>query len=143
MDEIPTSQEFYDYRGERFRLQSAEDDAVFLWVDGDPTVERFPDALEFGADRGEPWVMLPRNVLGSMYEQKAYGRWRGVPVAVVSTIKLGSDRGKVVLNYAGTRPGEATAAGFSGDQYNGWSVRVPPSEVEDVTVETTEHPRVR
>lgn len=139
MAEIPTNATFYEYRGERLQRRSGGGDYQRVAVEGDLTLERFPDALEFSADPEDPWVMLPNRVLETGYRQTVSGRWHGAPVSVVSMVRRGLRRGLVNVEYEGNRPDEATAAGFDGNQHSGWSAVVPPSEVEDITVETTKY----
>lgn len=140
MASIPVSDLFYEYQGERFRYRSSGDDFVRVRVEGELARDRFPDALEFSDDPTEPWVMLPLSAFTAVYRQVVSGRWHGAPVTVGEMIKLGLNRGLVTVWYAGDCPDEAVAAGFSGNQYHGWSAEVPPSEVEDIQVETTRQP---
>jgi len=137
MTGIPTNATFYEYRGERLLRRSGGGDYQRVAVDGELTLARFPEALEFSADADDPWVMLPTWAFDAWYQQRVRGRWHGVPVEVVSPVKRGLGRGLVNLDYIGVRPDEALAAGFRGDQYFGWSATVPPAEVEDITVELT------
>lgn len=137
MTEIPISTFFYEYRGERYELHSGGKDYARVTVDGAPTPERFPEALEFGTDPRSPWVMLPRSVFDVGYRQTVRGRWHGAPVSVVSVVRRGPDRGLITVIYDGADPSEAETAGFSGNQYMGWEAVVPAAEIEDITVETT------
>jgi hypothetical protein len=137
MTEIPTDAAFYEYRGQRYRFHSGGKGYARVEVEGVPTLERFPEALEFSADPTEPWVMLPESVFDVLYRQTVRGRWHGAPVTVVSVVKHGLRRGLVTVNYDGVFPDEAVAAGFSGNQYSGWTALVPPEEIEDISVETT------
>lgn len=137
MTTIPTSASFLEYRGKRYRHHSGGRDYVRVEVEGAPTLERFPEALEFSADPADPWVMLPRSVFDAVYRQTVRGRWHGAPVEVGSAVPSGLKRGKVTVYYDGVLPDEAFAAGFAGDQYMGWEAVVLPEEVEDIRVETT------
>lgn len=137
MTDIPTRAAFYEYRGERYRFRSGGKDYARIEVEGVPTLERFPEALEFSADPSDPWVMLPRSVFDALYKQIVCGRWHGAPVDVGSVVRSGPNRGLINIYYDGDFPHEAVAAGFSGDQYSGWSAVVPAEEIEDIRVEIT------
>jgi len=137
MTDIPTDAEFYEYRGQRYRLHSGGRDYARIEVDGVPTLERFPEALELSTDPNHPWVMLPRSVFDALYHQTARGRWHGAPVSIVSVVRHGVKRGLVTVTYDGSQPDEAVAAGFSGNQYMGWEALVPADEIEDIRVEVT------
>ncbi|MGU3644146.1 hypothetical protein ACLBXX_04210 [Microbacterium sp. C23T] len=143
MERFETSAPFYEYRGELFRLHSGTATAKRVWVEGELTSERFPDALEFGADSAEPWVLLPTEAFDARFQRTVSGRWNGVPVHVVSQIERGRNRGLVRISYAGNHPDEAKAAGMPGDQHNGWGGDVPPSEIADISVEMTERERMQ
>ncbi|MFC6507817.1 hypothetical protein ACFQBY_05020 [Promicromonospora citrea] len=107
MTEIPISTFFYEYRGERYELHSGGKDYARVTVDGTPTPERFPEALEFGTGPRSPWVMLPRSVFDVGYRQTVRGRWHGAPVSVVSVVRRGPDRGLITVSYDGADPSEA------------------------------------
>ncbi|MBD3942202.1 hypothetical protein IF188_10895 [Microbacterium sp. NEAU-LLC] len=143
MTEIQTFATFLEYRGGRLRYRSGGDTWVRVDVDGEPTLERFPDALEMGSDPGDPWVMLPKSVFDAVYRREVFGRWNGVRVAVESIVRRGLRRGSAVIRYEGILPAEAIAAGLTGSQNDGWTALVDPSEVEDVTVTETMFPMAR
>jgi len=137
---IPVSDTFFEYRGRRYRRQSGGDDFVRVYTDAQPTIDTFPDAQDFSVGGDQPWVALPRDVLTARYSQEVTGRWRGTSVRVEGVVPRSG--GKVTIRYLGNCPDEAVSAGFDGNQNDGWSATVPPSEVEDVRVETTKHPMV-
>ncbi|MDW4573514.1 hypothetical protein R8Z57_12090 [Microbacterium sp. M3] len=138
MDEIPTNATLYEYRGETFLRHSGGGTYKRVWVDGPLTHERFPDALEFSSDPGEPWVMLPTVAFDAGFRRTVFANWHGEPVVVESVIRIGLRRGLVRIAYVGNHPDQAVAAGLSGDQFNGWSAEVLPSELEEIHVEMSE-----
>lgn len=139
MSDFETSASFLEYRGERLRYRSGGDTFVRVETSQPLTLERFPEALEFSSDAADPWVMLPRSVFDAVYKRRVTGLWRNAPVAVDSI----ASRGLVEIRYIGDCPKEAVAAGFRGDQYDGWSALVPPSEIEDITVTETAYPMMK
>ncbi|MEZ3162028.1 hypothetical protein AB1K54_16045 [Microbacterium sp. BWT-B31] len=140
MADIPTFATFLEYKGHKLRFRSGGDTWARVQVDGEPTLERFPEALEFSSDPNEPWVMLPKTAFDASFRQEVFGRWHGVRVALESVIAHGLRRGLVRISYEGNRPDEAIAAGLRGNQNDGWTAEVDPSEIEDVTVEETMYP---
>lgn len=136
---IPVSETQFEYRGKRYSRHSGGDEDVRLLTDDAPTREAFPDAIEMNDDPQDQWVELPWRVISARYTQEVTGTWHGVPVTVGERIKRGLRRGMVRVWYAGTTPDEALAAGLDGNQNDGWSTLVQPSEVDDVHVESTRH----
>lgn len=140
MAELPFSETLYEYKGRLYPYHSGDNDAVRVSVEDPPTREDFPDALELHDDPREPWVKLPFTAVSAYYSQDVAGTWPGVPIRVGERAKRGLHRGMVKVWYAGDEPDAALAAGLSGNQNDGWSALVPPSEVENVRIERTRHP---
>jgi hypothetical protein len=139
--DIPTGGSYYGYRGQTYPAVAVAADWVGLPLDGDGTpTERFPDAIEFVTGASGPWAKVPRDALDAAYTRHVHARWRDVPVAVGSIVRRGPTRGLVVISYEGSDPAEAVAAGLDGDQFNGWSAKVDPAEVEIVRDEMVQRP---
>jgi hypothetical protein len=140
MTEIATFARFLEYRGQKLRFRSGGDTWARVQVDGELTLDRFPEALEFSTDVNDPWVMLPKTAFDATYRQEVFGIWRGVRVAVESVVKRGLDRGLVNISYEGSLPEEAIAAGLRGNQNDGWYALVDPTEIEEITISETMFP---
>lgn len=140
MDGFEASATFLEYKGDKLRVHSFGGSYVRVEVAPPLTLDRFPEALEFSSDADDAWVMLPMSVFDTRHEQTVNGRWRGVAVAVDSVVKRGLNRGLARIQYEGTHPDEAVAAGLHGNQNDGWSALVPPSEIEDIVVTETVSP---
>lgn len=143
MDGIATFATFLEYKGRKLLLRSAGDTWACVQVDGELTLDRFPEALEFSSDPDDEWVVLPRAAFDASFRQEAFGLWHGVRVAIESVVRHGLQRGLVNVRYDGKRPDEAIAAGLRGNQNDGWSATVDPLEITDVVVTETMYPMVR
>jgi hypothetical protein len=138
--EFRTSETLFEYRGNRYPARSIGDDYVWILVDDERTAARFPDALDLGEVIGRPWVKLRYTALTAAFRQEVSGHYRGLPVLVGSIIESGPSRGSVKLVYLGGDAKEAAAAGFSGNQYDGWSAYADPADVQVDRVTTTQYP---
>ena len=139
--ELPAT--FLEYKGTRLRFRSGGGTWQRVDVDEPLTLERFPEALEFSSDPDDPWVMLPTSAFDARYKRTVSGRWHGAPISVGAMIKRGLNRGLVTIYYEGDSPDEAIAAGLRGDQRDGWSAVIAPSEIDEITVTETMFPMVR
>jgi hypothetical protein len=139
MTDVTIPQRFFEYRGERLVQRSGGGSWQRVIVTGPLTLERFPEALEFSDDPAEPWVMLPMSAFNAWYTKSVSGRYNGVPVNAVERVRSGLQRGQLRVEYAGTTPEEAVAAGLAGNQRDGWESIIDPEELTDITVEVTRH----
>lgn len=115
-----------EYRGRRYDEHFSGED--WIAVGGDPSevdAGLFPDAIETGEGRQGPWVKLPKAVVSRRAAVSVLGQWRGETVGL-----SGPERDGTVLLRYNRDPAWARSQGMTGDQYNGWQLRVPVDEVE-------------
>lgn len=113
-DEIPESGAFAVYQGRRHKILFGSDDYVGVARTSEAK-DDWPDALELGDRRGEPWVKLPRHVVEGVVAVKVDALWNGEVIRVVRRRKDGN----LDVSYIGP-PDRARAIGMTGDQYQGW-----------------------
>jgi hypothetical protein len=120
------------YRGRRLPAVFFGAGSVGVPADNsDSANSDFPDATEFGEGRSGPWVRLPESALTRLCSVTVRVEWRG------EVFGLGKVLGEEALLYGGT-PARAAELGLEGDQYMGYSVTVPLSQVTLVEVEERE-----
>jgi hypothetical protein len=91
-----------------------------------------PPHIGRGQDRqGRTWVKVPKSALERYYKVVVTVSWQGEEFGLVS---LSGDRAEIL----GGSPAVAARLGLEGDQYNGFSAKVPVAELTVVDVRERE-----
>jgi hypothetical protein len=123
---------YADYRGRRLKVLFTGADWVAVPVSSiEAGPVEAPEAVQVGEDRWGAWAKLPKDALTRYVDVAVTVEWRGEQFGV------GRVSGDELVLYGGS-PDRAEELGLEGDQYMGFSVTVPQSEVRLVGVEEKE-----